>query len=252
MSAGRSTKGFTLMEMLLAVALAGLLLGATSFLIVGLTHIWTQRTDVDSFEEHADGVACFIQTALDDSGRRYQPRWTSPSGGATEGESDAARTLNDASAAKSEGLWRNSGVNMSKVDPTDSIEKTKLHFHFYQMPPALGSQAPAGSPGVEAWLLFEKERGLAIVWRDIWTVQPRLVMDEKDLLRSSLISAFVVKLEYVYLDQDDRRWTTNEEPEPDIGENVLPDFIRLSFEDGSRATERMIRIPKGKLSMPLF
>jgi len=245
--------GFTLMEMLLAVALAGLLLGASSFLIVGLTQIWTHRTDVDSFEEHADGVAGFLQSALDDSGRRYQPSWTSPaSNGSAEDESEAERRLRVAQVVKSGEIWHNTGVNMAKVDKTDSIELTKLHFHFYQMPPALGGQAPAGSPGVEAWLLFEKERGLAIVWRDVWTVQTRLVTDERELLRSSLLSPLVVRLDYIYLDTDSKRWTVDEEPEESEFGNVMPEFIHLRFEEGGRATERLVRVPQGKRGMPLF
>jgi len=250
----RSTRAFTILEMLLAVAIAGLLLGASTFLLVSLSSIWARRTDMDSFEEHADGVASFIQAALDDSTHRYQPSWTdldndTSSDKSTETKQDA---LADAMASKSSGLWSSPGVTMKRIDEDDRGEKPKLCFAFFQMPPALGSAAHAASPGVDAWLIFEKDRGLAVVWKDIWTVQSRLVSDDKDLLRSSLISPFVTRIDYIYLDKDNKRWIETEEPRSYAGSYAVPTLLRLTFTEGERTSERMIVVPDGKHTMPLF
>lgn len=255
-------RAFTLLEMLLAIAITGLLIGAASYLLVSLSTIWTLRTDDAAFDEHADGVAGFLQKAFDEAYGHYQPAWKNSKDTTSEdsdSESSASTTTDDDTSTKTasgdsviSGHWSNSGVTFAKIIDDNLIKKPSLHFKFFQFPPALGETNPSTTLGVEAWLIFDEKRGLAIVWKDIWSIQESTITDDRDLLRTSLVSPFVIKLEYIYWNTDRKLWLEYEEPQEESGSYAVPDFIRLTFSDHGRAITRMIHIPNAERTMPLF
>ena len=58
--------GFTLVEVLLALALSGLLLVAATSLLITLSRAWADRPAArDAFDAHVDGVARFLVTIMD-------------------------------------------------------------------------------------------------------------------------------------------------------------------------------------------
>lgn len=246
-------RAFSLFEMLLAIAVTGLLLTAASYLMVSLSAIWTIRTEEDSFEEHADGVAVFIQKAFDESYSRYQPVLkTADDSDETDDEDDDSTKQADAEDKKSVGKWTKEGVTLSRYDSNDSLTTPLLHFFFFQFPPALGTTTPHTSLGVESWLKFDEKLGLAIVWKDIWSIQETTVTDDKDLLRSSLISPFVTRLDFIYWDSDRKAWIEYDSPKEFAGTYTIPKFIRLTFSQTGRDTVRMIHVPSAERKMPLF
>ena len=76
--------------------------------------------------------------------------------------------------------------------------------------------------------------------------------DERDLLRSSLLSSYVKRIDYIYWESDRKAWL--EYPQVHDTNNVytMPDFIRLTFDDHGRTTTRLVHIPKSEMEMPLF
>jgi prepilin-type N-terminal cleavage/methylation domain-containing protein len=259
--AKRVKGAFTLLEMLLAIAITGVLLGAASYLLVSLSTIWTLRTDDAAFDEHADGVSVFLQKAFDESYGRYQPKWTSSSSASGEssgkenpGDSaDTDTSRKDASGNTVEStVWSNAGVTFQKILDDDLIRTPSLHFRFFQFPPALGETNPPTTLGVEAWLIFDQSRGLALVWKDIWSIQENYATDDRDLLRTSLLSSFVTRLDYIYWNTERKQWLEYNEPQEESGSYTVPDFIRLTFDDHGRSMSRLIHIPKAERNMPLF
>lgn len=252
----RAQRAFTLLEILLAVCVASILMTAASYLVMSFSTIWTLRTDEDAFEEHADGVSDFLQKGLDESCSRYQPKWkaaTDSTGSKGSDDDQAGETdSDDAGTRGADAQWTNSGASMKKIEDGDSIETPLLHFNFFTLPPALGATLPAGTPGVEAWIKFDEKRGLFLVWKDIWSIQDNPATDERDLLRSSLISPMVTEFEYVYRDPDMNRWQAYKEPQSMAGTYTLPDFIRITFTEKDRSVTRLVRIPKRVGKMPLF
>lgn len=258
---GKRVKGaFTLLEMLLAIAISGILIAAASYLLVSLSTIWTLRTDDAAFDEHADGVAVFLQRAFDESYGRYQPKWTVSSGSKTDsgdedtsGSSGGETSRKDASGnTVTSVLWTNSGVAFEKILNDDLIRNPSLHFRFFQFPPALGETNPPTTLGVEAWLIFNQAQGLAIVWKDIWSIQESYATEDRDLLRTSLLSSFVTRLDYVYWNTERKQWLEYYEPQEESGSYTLPDFIRITFDDHGRSISRLVHIPNAKLTMPRF
>lgn len=254
-------QAFTLLEIVLAIAVAGLLLGASAYLVTSLSTIWVLRTEDDSFEEHADGVSLFLQKALDESVRRYQPtRQEAQSDvddtGETEDEDAAAESgtekIAKAESASSTGLWKNEGVSMKIIDGENSAAEPKLHFSFFAFPPMLGVTDPPTTLGVEAWLFPDPKQGLLLVWKDIWSIQNSNMTDDEDLLRTSLLSAFVTKVDYLYWDSDTDRWLEYEEPHKFSDAYPVPAFIRLTFTEKDRSVTRILRMPGSTYAMPLF
>ena len=59
-------KGFTLVEVLLALAISGLLLTAATSLLITLSRAWAERPATrDAFDAHVDGVARFFVSIMD-------------------------------------------------------------------------------------------------------------------------------------------------------------------------------------------
>jgi prepilin-type N-terminal cleavage/methylation domain-containing protein len=244
---------FTLLEILLAIAVAGLLLGACSYFMVSLATIWTLRTDEDSFEEHADGVAVFLQKAFDEASSRHQPTWKEQTDSdSKKADSDSKTTTTDTDSGKSAGLWTNAGVTMARIESDPQSDPPLIHFTFFQFPPALGATIPATTLGVESWLKFDEKLGLAIVWKDIWSIQETTLTSDKDLMRTSVISSFVTKIVYIYYDTDMKRWDEYETPHEYSGAYALPAFIRLVFTQNGHDTTRMIHIQATARKMPVF
>ncbi len=252
----RQQRAFTLLEVLLAIAVASILMTAASYLVVSYSTIWAHRTDEDAFEEHADGVTDFLQKALDESCARYQPTWKGASDSAksdkdsSKGDEDSEKET-EARAAIS-ALWKNEGVSMTKVDSDSSTATALVHFRFFTMPPALGAALPPGTPGVVAWLAFDERQGLFLIWRDDWSLQETTLADDKDLLRSSVLSPVATKLEYIYYESDFKEWKTYDTPHEFSGTYRLPAFVRITFTQGDRSVTRLLRIPQRVGKMPLF
>ena len=59
---------FTLMEIILAVSIAGALLAAAATLVVSVSELWLERQDRHFFDDHVDGVTEFIQASFAHSG----------------------------------------------------------------------------------------------------------------------------------------------------------------------------------------
>jgi Tfp pilus assembly protein PilW len=73
----------TLIEVVLALAVAGFLLTAATSFVVSVSSIWSDRTQRHFFEDHVDGVTEFLRSALQTAGSSIA---------LAESDSDAAAT----------------------------------------------------------------------------------------------------------------------------------------------------------------
>ncbi|TVP79201.1 MAG: prepilin-type N-terminal cleavage/methylation domain-containing protein [Puniceicoccaceae bacterium] len=72
--------GFTLLEVILAVTIAGALLAAAAALMVSITDAWLQRQDRHFFEDHVDGVTEFLQASFSMAGSEIALEANNPNG----------------------------------------------------------------------------------------------------------------------------------------------------------------------------
>jgi prepilin-type N-terminal cleavage/methylation domain-containing protein len=216
--------GFTLVEVLLALALSGLLLVAATSLLITLSRAWADRPAVrDAFDAHVDGVARFLVTIM-----------------------DKATMPPKASDAKSP-IFLDQPVGFSEAD--DPL----ISFFVREAPPLL--VWPRGlAPRVHGYLYFEDGDGLSLLWySDLQEMEQgeggKFELEDEDDLFKTPISNLCTEIEYCYYDDEEEIWDkVNEIDEEREEGDPLPDFIRLVFRLKSRDLERIITIPIARIS----
>ncbi|MEC8209495.1 MAG: hypothetical protein VX051_03475 [Verrucomicrobiota bacterium] len=257
---------FTLLEVILAVAIAGALLAGAATLMVSVTNAWLERQDRHFFEDHVDGVTEFLQASFSMAGIKIALGDEDESGGSTSNETN--NEIETDSSEVTVGIRGNNnshGGNSMNGDTTESTtgsglvrvsedpidwsqppgfadyQDPLLHFGLNGSPPLFVQTENAPIIGVEAFLHFEDDEGLSLLW------YTPLQEDSEDLddLRRTPISNLITKVEYVYWDERFEKWET--ETAPKEGENddqfILPRFLKLTFEYEGVIKERSITIP---------
>ena len=267
--------GFTLLEVLLAITIAGFVLAAASTMLVSVSNIWANRQQNHFFDDHADGVAeflqaCFIragsEVALGESGE--QPgapnsgqsnddgSSLAPRVGVTVGDNSGTRRLTpgvnqDKTSGSDSHLLRLSDqpISWGKPPGAPAYQDPFLNFKLAPPPPLLVSANGAPIGRIDVFLHFDEKEGLSLLWNS--TLQEK-VEDENDLRRTQ-ISPYVKAMKFVYWDERFSNWEEDNEPrEGETDEFLLPRFIRLTFQKDDITTERTITLPVGSRSALLF
>ena len=262
----RGVAAFTLLEVILAVAIAGALLAGAATLMVSVTNAWLERQDRHFFEDHVDGVTEFLQASFSMAGTEIALGDEDESGGLTsnktgnEIETDGSEVTVDISennnsnggnSMDGDTTESTSGSGLVRVseDPIDwsqppgfaDYQDPLLHFRLNDTPPLLVQTENAPIIGVEAFLHFEDDEGLSLLW------YTPLQEDSEDLddLRRTPISNLITKVEYVYWDERFEKWETETEPKEgeDDDQFILPRFLKLTFEYEGVIKERSLTIP---------
>jgi hypothetical protein len=264
-SNARGIAAFTLLEVILAVTIAGALLAGAATLMVSVTNAWLERQDRHFFEDHVDGVTEFLQASFSIAGTEIALGDEDGSGGSTisetgnEIEADGSQVTVDISgnnnlesgnsmqgnteSTASSGLMRVSEdpIDWSQPPGFADYQEPLLHFKLRDTPPLLVQTENAPIIGVEAFLHFEDDEGLSLLW------YTPLQEDSEDLddLRRTPLSDLVIKVEYVYWDERFEKWESETEPKEGEGDDqfILPRFLKLTFEYEAVTKERTLTIP---------
>ena len=216
----RSKNGLTLIEMVVTIALMGLVMTFLSFHMVGLSNLWLNRTDDDFFEQHVDGVVLFMTNVMEAS----------------------------ESAAFGENEQR-PPVEWAKPPGWSDMDDPLLYFQQNEAP-ALFVREGLSLPAIQAYIHFDDRDGLSIIWYSALDAED--IEDERDLRRTR-ISSYITQMDYAYYELEDDEWEITEDPIEEDEQFRLPDFIRLTFshpEQGERI--RSVLIPHGSVEIPLF
>ena len=261
----RGIAAFTLLEVILAVTIAGALLAGAATLMVSVTNAWLERQDRHFFEDHVDGVTEFLQASFSIAGTEIALGDEDGSGGSTmsetgnEIETDGSQVTVDISgnnnlesgnsmdgnteSTTSSGLMRVSEdpIDWSQPPGFADYQEPLLHFKLRDTPPLLVQTENAPIIGVEAFLHFEDDEGLSLLW------YTPLQEDSEDLddLRRTPLSDLVIKVEYIYWDERFEKWESETEPKEGEGDDqfILPRFLKLTFEFEAVTKERTLTIP---------
>ena len=272
----RGVAAFTLLEVILAVTIAGALLAGATALMVSVTNAWLEREDRHFFEDHVDGVTEFLQASFsmasteiapgDDDGRSASTSNESVNKDTETGDPQVtveisgnnASDSGNSSESKNTGSTTGSGLVRVSEEPIDwskppgfaDYQDPLLHFGLRETPPLLVQTENAPIIGVEAFLHFEDKEGLSLLW------YTPLQEDSEDLddLRRTPISDLVTKVEYVYWDEGFEKWESETEPKEGEGDDsfILPRFLKLTFEYEGVTQERSLTIPVPSRNTLLF
>ena len=207
MAPDRRARAFTLLEVLLAIALLGSLLVALNMFVFSMAEVWGKGREERLFAQHARAVATHVEDLL----RRAA---LSPEGG---------------------------GLEVKEVKLETGGEAPELAFTL-----AEGSRLIAWPesplPDVEMSIGVAERDGLRLHWQSLLELHR-----DTEAPRTLIVSPFVVSMGWDYYDENFRRWETLETPKREAdGTYPLPRRIRLRFAHGKLTLERVLRVPAAK------
>lgn len=206
--------GFTLVEVLLALALLSILLLALNQFIFSMGELWGQNRQRRLFDQHVRAVTRHVE--------------------------DMLQRASVAPVANHEVRMVTSQVPMITSGPLLTFDL-----------PAGDRLLPWPErplPDVQCSLDALSDRGLVLHWQSRWetdfeTAAPRTVV----------LSPLVKRLEYDYYRAESRDWQTQTWPPRDKkGGYAVPSRLKLHFEYGKLVADAVVRVPPTTGALPAF
>jgi len=215
----RSRRAFTLLEIMFAVFMGAAILVAATTFVFSLGELWGKGANIWLFQKHVRGVSRFLEQSFQTSSWKL-----------SNGE------------AESVVYWSNRGGR-------EYENEELLTFELEKSPGVLvWSEDPL--PYVVCSLELDDEDGLYLLWRS------RLEEDfGEEEPRKTLISPFVKRIRYFYIDTEDENadWEVEEDPVKEAdGTFTLPQRIEIVFEYEGREEKRQIPLPSLFDGVPMF
>ena len=212
----RVQRAFTLLEILLALALIALLLISMNTFVFSMSELWGQRADVRLFEQHARAVTRFLEHEL------------------------RAAALPPAARSNS------TPISLQEIRPQNGLMEKMLTF---ELPAGsrLFNWPERPLPEVICSFQARPNEGLVLLWHS------RLEKNfETDPPRETVVTPLVTGLTYDYYDADTTRWTTETTLKMDQqGQPMTPQRLRLKFAYNKLARESIVSLPSPGEALPL-
>jgi prepilin-type N-terminal cleavage/methylation domain-containing protein len=207
--------GFTLLEILVAMALVGLVMVGLNSFIFSMSELWGRNTDVRLFEQHVRNVTRFLENelrvaALPPEGRDQQPV--------------LPKEVRDKNG-------------MSDQLLTFELPAGSRLFNWPERP----------LPAVVCSLVVRDREGLVLLWHS------RLEKRFQDgPPRETVVSEFVTSMTYDYYDPDFKRWQTETTLRKEAGDPKPPQRLRLKFTYDKLVRETLVDLPTVGEGLPNF
>lgn len=212
--AGARRRAFTLVEVLLALALLSVLLVALSQFLLSMGELWGKNRQQRLFDQHVRAVTRYLEDTL-------QRASIAPAG-------DRAPRM------------ATSKVPVSVSGPllTFDLPAGDRIFPWPETP----------LPDVECMLGAAPGQGLVLFWQSRWETN-----FEKTAMRSQVVSPLVTRVDYDYYHPDTNSWETQTSPTLDKdGKPNLPTRLRLHFQYDKWSSDTVVRVPPASRALPVF
>jgi prepilin-type N-terminal cleavage/methylation domain-containing protein len=213
----RPCRGFTLVELLMAMAIMALLLVALFTFVFSMGEIWGRGSEKRLFEQHVNAVTRHLEAMF--------RRAALPVAAAATAEAFTVREVRMTAGGTGNLL----GFDLAAGD----------RLMVWNGPPL---------PDVECSLGLDSRRGLLLYWQSKLEIH-----HDTDPPRTVPVSPFVTRIDYSYRDKDTGSWhsaaTLQKSTE---GHWLVPDSIKLTFVHAGATAERTITLPVSNGSLPLF
>jgi prepilin-type N-terminal cleavage/methylation domain-containing protein len=205
MNAARPSRGFTLLETLISLALLAVLMLTINTFLFSMTELWGGKRDQRLFDQHVRAASRLVRETLE------------------------MATIAPGAA----------GVALKEV--ADGLGSTEPRLSFLLADAGRLADWPEHPlPDVDFSLYVDLEKGLALQWQSRLEIN----RDRTDL-HDTILSPFVKSLAYEYYDADLKTWKLEEEPVHDTGGTAWkkPARIHLRFERGTLKQEVVLDLP---------
>jgi prepilin-type N-terminal cleavage/methylation domain-containing protein len=209
------TRGFTLIEVMLAMALVALVLVGLNMFVFSMGELWGKNTDVRLFDQHVRAVTRFVQ--------REMLRATLPPAASVNATPVGVQPVT-ASGRSQENLVTYMELSGSRI----------LRWPDSPLPEVFCS------------LEVRRDQGLYMLWHS--DLENHF---NDDPPREALVSPFVTALAYDYFDTDFNKWTTETLLRTDPAGNPLPpQRLRITFAYNHLKQESLVNVPPTKPGLP--
>lgn len=209
--------GFTLLEILLSLALVAMMLVALNTFVFSMGELWGKNTDIRLFEQHVRAVTRALEREL------------------------RAATLPPSARANA------SPVAPQEIRPSGGASDTLLTFELPSGTRLISWPGPA-LPEVVCSLQAREKDGLILLWHS--RLEPRF---DSDPPREAILTPFVTALAYDYYDTAINRWTTETALKKDnTGQLTPPQRLRLKFAYGKFTRETVVPLASTPQGLPNF
>ena len=210
-------RAFTLLEILLALALVALLLLAMNTFVFSMAELWGQRSEPRLFDQHVRAVTRFLEQEL------------------------RASALPPAARANS------TPIALQEIRPQNGAMEKMLTF---ELPAGSRLFQWPGRPLPEVVCSFQARsgEGLVLLWHS------RLEKNfDTDSPRETVVTPLVTALAYDYYDADTQRWSSETTLKSDPqGQPMAPQRLRLKFAYGKLTREALVSLPTPGEGLPVF
>jgi prepilin-type N-terminal cleavage/methylation domain-containing protein len=209
--------GFTLLEILLALALTSLVLVSLNVFVFSMGELWGRNTDVRLFDRHVRAVTRFLEREL------------------------RAASLPPAAAPNS------SPFTPQEIRPRNGQTDNLVTFELLEGSRIL-TWPDRPLPEVVCSLQVRDREGLLLLWHS--RLEKEFATDPP---RETVITPLVTALTYDYYDSDFKTWKTETTLRKDTnGQLLAPQRLRLKFTYGKLTHESVIVLAAPTAGLPNF
>jgi prepilin-type N-terminal cleavage/methylation domain-containing protein len=208
-------RGFTLIEVVMAMALVGLVLVGLNTFIFSMSELWGKNADVRLFDQHVRAVTRFLQREMV---KASLPPAATPS---------------------------STPVGVQPVTPSGSAQENLVTYMELGGNRIL-SWPESPLPEVFCSLQVRRDKGLFMLWHS--DLENHFGDDPP---RETLVSPFVTDLAYDYFDTSFNKWTTETTIRTDSSGNpVAPQRLRVKFAYQKLTREALVTVPLVPQGLP--
>ncbi len=200
----RSRKGFTLVEILLAITIGASVLMAATSLLYSMGKVWLNEQSGSLFYQHCNHLNIFLQQSFE-------------------------RSVRPSSLPR---------VRWERPPEWSEFDDPLLCFELDETPPLLYEN---GEPlyHLTCYFYFTEKDGLCLLW-----YSKQYAIEKLSDLYLTQLSPYAKSIHYIYYDTDMKEWRESDTPEKErSGKWVLPEALRFTLEHNEDVRELIIALP---------
>jgi len=211
----RSRRAFTLIEVLLSMALVALMLVSLNTFVFSMSELWGTNSDSRLFDQHVHAVTRYLQQQMRDA------------------------SLAPAASANA------TPIGVTQITPANGPQDYLITYMLLGGTRIL-NWADRPLPEVMCSLQLRDGKGLFLLWHS--DLEMHYATDPP---RETLISPFITTLGYDYFDTDFNHWTTETTMRKDnSGNTVAPARLHLLFVYRKLKSETIVDLPTTPQGVP--